>query len=330
DLSLVVDVFNRQVVNHPEFYTYFSERFRHMLVDNVEEQTPAGQQFVRKLMGVTQSTAIAYDAGGGYRRFLSADPTLAQRFYQECQTIIAFNDSFTSNQDMNQLGNWVEGHLLNTRRPSEAAEQAIHDLINRRYRREMLIELPQHLHQLLADGVAPRDIAIVGPYLDGALRYSLTQALREAGIPFRILRRRSSPREEPRVRAWLTWLALAHPHWDIHPDPYDVVEALTLSLAGFDPARATLLVEQVYERGIPALHSMDRLSERLRGIGSAWIGWDDMSCCANGLQSMVVNIRQIIFFTACSMIYWRGRLSNQSLIWPGQRCVSGWSKRPIG
>lgn len=273
DLSLVVDVFNRQVVNHPEFSAYFSERFRHMLVDNVEEQTPAGQQFVRKLMGVTQSTTIAYDAGGGYRRFLSADPTLAQRFYQECQTVIEFNDSFTSNPLMGQLGNWVEGHLLNTRRPSEGADQAISDLINRRYRREMLLELPQHLHQLLAEGVAPRDIAIVGPYLDGALRYSLTQSLREAGIPFRILRRRSSPREEPRVRAWLTWLALAHPNWDIHPDPYDVVEALALSLAGFDPARASLLVEQVYERGIPALNSIDRVSERLRErIGADWLG----------------------------------------------------------
>ncbi|MEI2607887.1 MAG: UvrD-helicase domain-containing protein [Candidatus Promineifilaceae bacterium] len=263
DLSLVVDVFNRQVVNHPEFYTYFSERFRHMLVDNVEEQTPAGQQFVRKLMGATQSTIIVYDAGGGYRRFLSADPTLAQRFYHDCQKVIQFNDSFTAGPEMNQLGNWVESHLLNTNRPGEQAQQAITDLISRRYRREMLIELPQHLHQLLNAGVAPRDIAIVGPYLDGALRYNLTQALREAGIPFRILRRRSSPREEPRVRAWLTWLALAHPIWDIHPDPYDVTEALTLSLAGFDPARATLLVEQLYEQGIPALNEVGRLSERL-------------------------------------------------------------------
>ncbi len=273
DLSLVVDVFNRQVVNHPEFYTYFSERFRHMLVDNVEEQTPAGQQFVRKLMGATQSTTIVYDSGGGYRRFLSADPTLAQRFRQECQTVIEFKESFTSTPAMAQLANQVESHLLNTHRPAGDAAQAIQDLISRRYRREMLLELPQHLHQLLADGVAARDIAIVGPYLDGALRYNLTQALRQAGIPFRILRRRSSPREEPRVRAWLTWLALAHPSWNIHPDPYDVVEALTLSIAGLDPARANLLVEQVYEPGIPALHAMDKVSERLRErIGLDWLG----------------------------------------------------------
>jgi len=273
DLSLVVDVFNRQVVNHPEFYTYFSERFRHMLVDNVEEQTPAGQQFVRKLMGATQSTTIAYDAGGGYRRFLSADPTLAQRFYRECQTVIEFNDSFTSAPPMTQLGNWVENHLLSTHRPADEAEQALTGLVSRRYRREMLIELPEQLQNLLDSGVAPRDIAIIGPYLDGALRYNLTQVLRQAGIPFRILRRRSSPREEPRVRAWLTWLALAHPSWGIQPATYDVIEALTLSLAGFDPARAGLLVEQLYEPGIPALNPAENLSERLRErIGADWLG----------------------------------------------------------
>lgn len=273
DFSLVIDVFNRHVVNHSEFYTYFTERFRHLLLDNVEEQTPAGQQFVRKLMGATQSTAIAYDSGGGYRRFLSADPTLAQRFRQECHTVIEFKESFTATPGLADFGFWVQNQLLNTHYPVAAAEQALTSLITHRYRREMLLDLPTHLHNLLAKGVAPRDIAIVGPYLDGALRYSLTHALREAGIPFRILRRRSSPREEPRVRAWLTWLALAHPAWDIHPDPYDVAEALTLSLAGLDPARATLLVDQLYEAGIPVLSPVDKLSGRLQErVGGEHLG----------------------------------------------------------
>ncbi|MCB0036629.1 MAG: hypothetical protein KDE51_21500, partial [Anaerolineales bacterium] len=45
DMSLVVEVFNRHVVKHPEFSRYFTERFRHLLVDNLEEQTAAGQNF---------------------------------------------------------------------------------------------------------------------------------------------------------------------------------------------------------------------------------------------------------------------------------------------
>ncbi|MCA9965320.1 MAG: UvrD-helicase domain-containing protein, partial [Anaerolineales bacterium] len=78
DLSLVVEVFDTQLVRHPEFQKYFSERFRHLIIDNVEEQTPAGQNFITHLMDVTETTALAYDAGGGYKRFLAADPTGAR------------------------------------------------------------------------------------------------------------------------------------------------------------------------------------------------------------------------------------------------------------
>jgi superfamily I DNA/RNA helicase len=50
DLSLAIELFDSQIVQHPEFHKYFSERYRHLIVDNVEEQTPAGQNFVAELM----------------------------------------------------------------------------------------------------------------------------------------------------------------------------------------------------------------------------------------------------------------------------------------
>jgi hypothetical protein len=95
-------------------------------------------------------------------------------------------------------------------------------------------------------GVPTSQIAINAPYLDGAMRYLLAQALKQANLPYFFLRRRSSPREEPRVRAWLTWLALAHPEWHIAPSRYDVAEALALSIHGLDPARAQLLADRLY------------------------------------------------------------------------------------
>jgi len=101
------------------------------------------------------------------------------------------------------------------------------------------------------------------PYMDGALRYMLTGALAEAGLPYRLLRRRTSPREEPRVRAWLTWLALAHPEWGVYPAPFDVAEALTLSIAGLDPARAQLLVDNLYRPDAPELAPAEGLPERI-------------------------------------------------------------------
>jgi hypothetical protein len=271
DLSLVVEVFDTQLVQHPEFHRYFSERYRHLIIDNVEEQTPAGQNFVRSLMNATQTTAIAYDAGGGYKRFLAADPLGANQFQSLCQYIFAFDESFIASPPMGHLANLVENYLMHSTKPTIDARGAITGIINGRYRREMIANLVPILQSLVEEeGIAPEDIAIITPYLDGALRYSLTQALKQAGLPYYLLRRRSSPREEPRVRAWLTWLALAHPTWDVHPSPYDVAEALTLSIEGLDPARAELLTERLYQPDGPALLPIVDLPERI----VERVGWD--------------------------------------------------------
>ncbi len=264
DLSLMVEVFDTQLVRHPEFHRYFRERYRHLLVDNLEEQTPAGQNFVTGLMGETQTTAVAGDAGGGYKRFLAADPHGAEALRDRFERVFDFTDSFVAPPEVGRLANQVENALLHTKQPTEGAETRLLGVVGGRYRREMVNNLAPLLHSLVYEqGVAPRDIAIVVPYMDGALRYMLTRALAEAGLPYRLLRRRTSPREEPRVRAWLTWLALAHPDWGVHPAPYDVAEALTLSIAGLDPARAQLLTDNLYRPDTPELAPAEYLPARI-------------------------------------------------------------------
>lgn len=264
DMSLMVEVFDTQLVQHPEFHRYFRERYRHLIVDNLEEQTPAGQNFVTGLMGETQTTAVAADADGGYKRFLAADPHGAEDLRPRFDNVFEFRESFVAPPDMALLANQVANSLLHTRLPTEGAEGRILGVIGGRYRREMVANLAPVLHHLVYEGgIAPRDIAIIVPYLDGALRYMLTGALKTAGLPYRLLRRRTSPREEPRVRAWLTWLALAHPDWRVAPAPYDVAEALTLSVAGLDPARAQLLVDNLYRPDGPDLSPVEYLPPRV-------------------------------------------------------------------
>lgn len=264
DLSLTVEVFDTQLVRHPEFHRYFRERYRHLLVDNLEEQTPAGQNFVAGLMGETQTTAVAVDAGGGYKRFLSADPHGAEGLRHRFDHVFEFTQNFVAPPEMGQLAEQVENYLMHTRQPVPAAGERILAVVRGRYRREMVANLAPTLHELVYDrGIAPRDIAIIVPYMDGALRYMLTGALREAGLPYRQLRRRSSPREEPRVRAWLTWLALAHPGWGVRPAPYDVAEALTLSIHSLDPARAQLVVDNLYRPDTPEINPVEMLPGKI-------------------------------------------------------------------
>jgi len=264
DLSLAVDVFQRHISGSVSFARYFSERFRHLLVDNVEEQTAVGQQFVLGLMDRTVSTTVVYDDGGGYKRFLAADPTLAEQFKAKCERTISLERRFLEEQGMSHVARHVSQYLLGGEATADLAEvdSTLLGTVYGRYRREMLVKLGERLRELVEEeGVAPSDIAIIVPYLDGALRYKLTQSLQQAGLTYQLSRRRASPREEPRVRSWLVWLALAFPSWGFYPSIYDMAEALTLTIHGLDPARAMLLARSLYDVGVPQLRHTEELSE---------------------------------------------------------------------
>lgn len=269
DVSLAVRVFDTQLLQHPEFHRYFGERFRHLLVDNLEEQTAAGQQFVGSLLDALQTASLVYDEGGGYKQLLSADPSGARRLEARCEQTFLFTQQFVSSAPMVHLANALERHLLargSQGDVSDAGEvhlatEAVLDVARGRYRHEMAQNAVQRLAAYLAQyNVSPDEAAIISPGLDGTLRFTLSAALRNYELPFSLRRRRSSPRDEPLVRAWLTWLALAHPSWQRPPPPYDVAEALALSIKGLDPARAELLASALYDPAQGALMPVDTLS----------------------------------------------------------------------
>lgn len=255
DVSLAARVFDTQLLQHTDFRRYFSERFRHIIVDNVEEQTPAGQHFLASLMPEVASTTIAYDLGGGYKRFLSADPQGARQFEQLSAHTFHFDSHFVSREPLAHLSNAVNRYLTRQAAdtPSGLAHEAILQVIQSRYRHEMALDAARAVPSLLETlDLAPAEMAIVTPVLDDALRHTLSQALGELDLPYVISRRRSSPRDDAQTRALLTWLALAHPEWELAPDPFDVAEAIALSHTGIDPARATILTQALYdeERGV--------------------------------------------------------------------------------
>lgn len=278
DMSLVVELFNKHVVGHKEFSRYFKERFRHLLVDNLEEQTAAGQNLVAHLLPQAVSATLVFDTGGGYKTFLAADPAQAERFRTRCETTIDFGERFVDRQGVYHLAEQVDSYLYGGQADAARARPKIEGLIHRRYRREMLVDLAHYLAEYLQREQMPaREVAIIVPYLDGALRYKLTEALRQAGVPYQLSRRRASPREEPHVRTWLTFLALAHPDWQIYPSQYDMAEALQLALYGLDPARAALIAQSLYQPAMPSLRdTMELTGKQVERIGEEMVAKVEM------------------------------------------------------
>ena len=259
DLSLTVQVFEQRLLDHPDFQRYFSERYNHILVDNLEEQTPAGQHFIESLTANSRSALLVFDQFGGYKRFLAADPRGAFQLRKLCDQRVNIGIDSSSEVGLSRLANQVENRLLYTSHPVETASSAVRSVVVARFRRQMIDGVIAELMQLLSEGVEPGEIVILAPYLDSGLCFTLDHQLKENLVPHRFLRRRAVPRSEPRVRAWLTWLVLAHPSWGAQVQAYDLAEALTLSIAALDPVRAQLLARRLFAPDSQVLLDNDNL-----------------------------------------------------------------------
>ena len=130
------------------------------------------------------------------------------------------------------------------------------DFSAHRYHPEMLAWVGDEIAGLVhGQGVPPGEIAVLAPFLTGALRFSLTQELRARDVPVRSHRPSRTLREEPATQCLLTIAALCHPSWGIVPAKSDVAHTLMLAIDELDLVRAQLLAEIAYRvrDGVPHL-----------------------------------------------------------------------------
>ncbi|MEM8863561.1 MAG: hypothetical protein AAGD96_35080, partial [Chloroflexota bacterium] len=284
DTALIIDIFNRIVAQDPRLYTSFFGCYHHLLVDNVEEQTPVGIDFIRRLLAresAIETAIVAQDDGGGYKRFLSASPQLAKGLDTAADVSVELNKNFHEADQVYQIAHQVNHFLLGSQPKGDDVQvkTSILGHLHTRYRRQMLSQIGPVIEQIIAaENVDPTDIAIILPYMDGALRFKLTQSLNQAGIPYQINRRRESPREVPQVRAWLTWLLLAN-DWRnrevesdrfglIKPTTHDIAEALSISIEGLDAVRSYMMAEALYDQSSGLMNNRSTLTnQQIERIG---------------------------------------------------------------
>ncbi len=247
DLSLTVEVFHRHLVEKPQFWQYFAQRYRHLLVDQVEEMVPAAQDLAERLLPGCDSALLAGDSRGGFRVFMGVEPGGVQRLQRACGLVVQLPEE--GGVDLRAFA-WRIGRHLEVdagEDPLGKAGRAVLGLIQERQRSGMVARVAQRIAWLVREGVPPGQIAVVAPHADGVLRFALSESFGAAQVPFSLVRRYESLREEPAVRACLTLAQLAHPAWGLRPPAFDLAEALAVVLAPVDPLRATLLAQLVYD-----------------------------------------------------------------------------------
>ena len=272
DFSLQVEVFAQHLWPASICQDYLLETYAHLIVDNVEEDTPVAHDVLREWLAHCRSALVIADRGGGYRRFLGADPEGGLALAETCDQHTVFAGSFVAPPNLRALG-WELSRSLGRplRHPSEDGDAvAALTFASCRYHPQMLDWVAQQIAGLVhEEDVPPGEIAVLAPFLGDALRFSLTNRLEGLGVPVRSHRPSRALREEPATRCLLTLAALAHPSWSVCPTSFEVAYALMQAIEGMDLVRARLLSDIVYrtQDDCPILglfdHIIPEMQERL-------------------------------------------------------------------
>ncbi len=302
DFSLQYEVFARHLWPLPQCREMLLGRYRHLIADNVEEDTPVSHDLLLDWLAACRSALIVYDVGAGYRRFLGADPISAYRLKAQCGERLVFNQTHIMSTDIAALGialgralgpqggqrqqaagpaalGRVYAEELTFAEPT-AAEPAAEPLVDaltsprsaldftaHRFHPEMLDWLAAEIAGLVHDqGVPPKEIVVLAPFLGGGLRFSLEARLAARAVPVRSHRPSRALNEEPATGCLLTLAALCHPTWGIVPSRFDVAYALMQAIEGMDLVRAQLLAEIAYRvrEGAPTLSAFDEIEPEMQ------------------------------------------------------------------
>jgi hypothetical protein len=253
DYSLQMEVFSHCLWGLPEYRSYRLAHTQHVIVDNLEEDTPVSHDLLCSWLPDLHSALLVYDHQAGYRRFLGADPDHALLLRDQCPHQVSFTQTFVSSAGLDLLSREI-GQTLGRRLDSgpEAHADAIGSAMqyqSTRFHPEMVGWTVDTISQLVKQqGVPPEEIVVLTPFLSGALRFSLMHALGQQGIPVRSHRPSRGLREEPATHCLLTLACLAHRSWGIVPDGYDVAYCLMQAIGGLDPIRAHLLAQIIYRK----------------------------------------------------------------------------------
>ena len=292
DFSLQMEVFLKYLWTMPLCRNYLLETYPHLIVDNVEEDTPVAHDLLRDWLPHCRSALLVCDQGAGYRRFLGADPENAHMLRDLCDERVAFTESYVTSPDVRALGYAL---ARSQNRPTETPLPVLPPTIGgdrggafpptvggdrggadiraalayeyHRYYPEMLDWVADEIAGLVHEkDVPPGEIVVLAPFLPDVLRFSLMNRLEGRDVPARSHRPSRALRDEAATGCLLTLAAIAHPEWGVCPSPFDVAYALMQAVDGLDLVRAQLLTQIVYRpaEGRPALTSFDQIVPEMK------------------------------------------------------------------
>ena len=262
DFSLEMEIFTNVLWPLPQARDYLTRTYRHLIYDNVEEDNARAHDIIRDWLPDFDSALLLFDPSGGYRYFLGADLETGGALSQLCDQYIEMQESFVATETVTYLQEGLVKAIdpnFEARVWSEKPDGSPLSILQSRFYPELLDMVVSEIETIVSAGIPPSEIVVLAPYLSDALRFSVTNRLEARAIPWRSHRPSRSLRDEPASHALITFAALAHPHWNVHPPKFDIAYALMQAIDSFDLVRAQLLADIVYRQRDLTLSSFENI-----------------------------------------------------------------------
>ena len=259
DFSLQMEVFGH-LLEVPPARRYLLRTHRHLIADNVEEDTPVAHDLLLSWLADFASAVVIYDEDAGYRRFLGADPEDGLRFRDACDDALTADRLPESSPSLPAFERLLARQLWPRERGAApgagggrfaVGDGGVLRFAHHRYFPEMLDWVAAQVAALVSDGVTPGEIVVLAPYLSDSLRFALLDRLRHHDVPARSHRPSRALREEPATRCLLVLATLAHPSWRLPVEPAELTHALVGAIDGLDLVRGRVLVEALFDPAQP-------------------------------------------------------------------------------
>lgn len=267
DFSMQIELFMRHVLTNDWSRTHLFRSQRHLIFDNLEEDTRSAHQLVHQWLPHLDSALLIADSEAGFRLFLGADPEGVAELAAQCPQRVHLTTSYIVSAPVARLEQRIDQRLRGRR--SAPTEQQVQALPGSNGVEETALLVPNEgfrfypqmikwtvreiARLVLEEGVSPGEIVILAPFVSDALRFSLQTGLTEFGITSTTHRPSRALEIEPAAQTLLMLAKLAHPHWGMRPAPADVTMGLTLAIQELDPVRAHLLSRIVYPERRPTI-----------------------------------------------------------------------------
>ncbi len=261
DFSLRIETFYRHLWPVQGVQQFLTGRYRHLIVDNIEEDNPFAHTILGEWLAHTESALLVNDEDAGLRIFLGANWRTAQALSELSDETKVMTESHVASADMLALGQNLSQILLN--RLSQNQSQATAKAKAKKNDKAKIQNFPFTFEQtrfypqaiewvinriadLIKEGVSANQIVVMAPFVSDALRFSFTHRMQQRGLKARSHRPSRPLSEEPATKAMLTLARLAFPHWHLLPEPFDVAQTLSQVIQDLDLIRADLLTQVVY------------------------------------------------------------------------------------